>query len=238
MLLVVTLVAAPLHAQSEDDDGTIHFDPTITDEQFEQFSLIVGQAIYATPVEPARATGLLGFDVGIAATAVEVDSDSEFWQAATDSDVDKYLFVPRLVVSKGLGAATIAGTYARIPDLDLELWGGSLDFPIINGGIVKPTLAVRASYSTLQGIDEYDCKTYGVEAFLSKGFGPVTPYAAVGRMRVDAEGTIPDVRTLSGEFDSNRYTVGVRLSFLLPKFVVEATQAEERSYSAKVSIGW
>ncbi|HEX9985379.1 MAG TPA: hypothetical protein VGF69_19135 [Thermoanaerobaculia bacterium] len=237
-MVFAALVAAPLHAQT--DEGDINFDPTITDEEFGEFSRIVGQAIYATPVEPARATGLLGFDIGIAVTGVEVDTDSPFWQAAVDNDVtiDNYLAVPRLVVSKGLGAATISGTYARIPDLELELWGGSLDVPIINGGLVKPTLALRGSYSTLQGTDVFECKTYGVEAFLSKGFGPVTPYAAVGRMRVDSEGEIPDVRTLSDQSDINRYTVGVRLSFLIPKFVVEATQAEERSYSAKVSFGW
>jgi hypothetical protein len=39
------------------------------------------------------------------------------------------------------------------------------------------------------------------------------------------------------EFDSNRITVGVKFSLLLPKIVVEATQGEERSYAAKVSFG-
>jgi hypothetical protein len=89
-------------------------------------------------------------------------------------------------------------------------------------------------------VDEYDLKTYGVELFLSKGFGPITPYAAAGRMRSDATGriTIPAVaRELRDEFDQNRYTIGVRLSMLLPKIVIEATQGEERSYAAKVSFG-
>jgi hypothetical protein len=30
----------------------------------------------------------------------------------------------------------------------------------------------------------------------------------------------------------------VKISLLLPKFVIEATQAEERSYAAKVSFGF
>jgi hypothetical protein len=30
----------------------------------------------------------------------------------------------------------------------------------------------------------------------------------------------------------------VRLSMLIPKFVIEATQAEQRSYAAKISVGF
>ena len=44
--------------------------------------------------------------------------------------------------------------------------------------------------------------------------------------------------TLTDKSSLNRYTVGVRLSLFLPKLVVEATQAEVRSYAAKVSIGF
>lgn len=118
------------------------------------------------------------------------------------------------------------------------MYGGALDLPIISGSLVRPTLAVRGVYSTLTGVDRLDLKTYGLELFLSKGFGPVTPYAAVGRARSDAEGRIPELsRTLTDKSDIDRYTLGVRLSLMIPKIVIEATQGEERSYAAKVSFG-
>lgn len=229
---MIALFAVPVQAQ-------IDFDPATTQQQFATFSRLVGQAIYATPVEPARATGFLGFDVGIAASGLQVDPESDYWRAATDSDVTigDYVAVPRLVVRKGISKATISASYANIPDLEVQVWGGALDIPIIDGGLIKPTLAVRGVYSTLRGVDELDTKTYGAEIFLSKGFGPVTPYGAIGRMRVDSTGRINDVVTLTDEADMNRVTVGVRISLLLPKIVVEATQADERVYSAKVSIG-
>ena len=80
--------------------------------------------------------------------------------------------------------------YAKVPDSDIAVCGASLDVPIIDGGIVKPTLALRGAYSMLQGVDEFDLNTYGVEVFLSKGFGPVTPYVAAGRARSDARDVI------------------------------------------------
>jgi hypothetical protein len=247
-LTVLALFALPLAAQTGEDGNDIEFDFTITQAEFAQFSRLVGQSIYATPVEPAGSRGLLGFDVGVMATAVPVDTNASYWTHSVGDDftLSDHVAVPRLVVSKGLSVVNVAVSYAKVPDTDISVIGGSLDVPIISGGLVKPTLALRGAYSTLQGVDNFDLTTYGVELFLSKGFGPFTPYAAVGRMRTDAEGFITGnlpptptpIPALTDQFDTNRYTVGVKLSLLLPKLVIEATQAEERSYAAKVSFGF
>jgi hypothetical protein len=70
----------------------------------------------------------------------------------------------------------------------------------------------------------------------------VTPYVAAGRMKIDASATAPattdtPVQHFTDDSGVNRFTVGVRLTLLFPKISVEATQAEERSYAAKVSFG-
>lgn len=217
----------------------ISFDPEITRDQFAQFSRLVAQGIYATPVEPAHARGLLGFDIGVAATVVPVDTTSAYWENAVDDDftVDDYVPVPRIVASKGLSVATVSASYAKVPDTDITVWGGSLDVPILSGGIVKPTLALRGAYAQLRGVEELDLKTYGVELFLSKGFGPVTPYIAAGLQRSDSVGRVTPTFTLEDESTVNRYTVGIKLSLLIPKLAIEATQGEERSYAAKISFG-
>jgi hypothetical protein len=241
LLIALCAFAAPLHAQSEPD---IKFDQNITQAEFEEFSRLVAQGIFATPVEPARARGLFGFDIGVAVTAIPVDTAATYWTKSTGNDftVSDYVGVPRLVASKGFAVATISGSYAKVPDADLKIWGGSVDVPVISGGLLSPTLAVRGSYSVRQGSENFDLKTYGVELFLSKGFGPLTPYGAVGRARSNATGHVPYLEGTTIDFkdqhDTNRYTVGLKISMLIPKIVVEATQAEERSYAAKVSFGF
>lgn len=234
-------MALPLQAQS----NAIELDPTITDEEFATFARLVAQGIYATPVEPARARGLLGFDIGVAATALPIDPEASYWTRAVGEDfsVSDHVLVPRLVASKGLSFGTISGTYAKVPDSDISMWGGSFDLPLTSGGIASPTIAIRAAYSELRGVEELELSTYGAELFVSKGFGPITPYGAIGYSRSNADALvstgIPDVpdRQLTDESSTNRYTVGVRISLLLPKLVIEATQAEERSYAAKISLG-
>jgi hypothetical protein len=232
--LLIAFAAAPAFA------GDINFNPNISQADFRKFSLIVGQSIFATPVEPARAQGIIRFDVGLAATAVKIDTGSPYWSNAVTNDfsANGYVGTPRLVVAKGFGSGTVYGTYAKVNGSDAKMYGGGLDTPIINGGLVRPTLALRLSYARLTGIDVFKQKVYGGELFLSKGFGPVTPYVAAGKMRTDSTGTINPTLTLKDTSTINRFTVGARLSLFLPKIVVEVTQAEVRSYAAKVSFGF
>jgi len=193
-------------------------------------------------VQPARASGLLGFSVGIAAAAVPIDTKAAYWtNSVTGTRLEQkgYLAVPRLVASKGFGAATISGMYASRGDI--KMYGGALDIPVVRGSLATPELALRGSYSTLSGIDAFKMKTYGLEAFLSKGFGPVMPYGAIGRQRNNANGSVTlgtVTRTLADRSNVTRYTAGVRLSLLLPKITVEATKAEVTSYAAKISFGF
>jgi len=238
------LAALPLRA------ADFNFTDATTQAEFQKFSRIVGQAIFATPVQPARASGLLGFDVGVAANVVNVDSNASYWLHSVSSGSNilvhgNYVGVPRLVVSKGFGFGTVSGMYAKVSNSDIKTYGGALDVPVLRGSVVIPEVAFRGSYSTLSGADVFKQKVYGAEFFVSKGFGPVTPYGAVGRMRTDSTGypsslnpTFAAVPPLIDRSNFNRYTVGLRLSLLVPKIVIEATQAEVRSYAAKISVGF
>ena len=202
--------------------------------------------MYATPVEPASARGILSFDVGVAVTAIPVDTGASYWEHAVRDDftVSDYVAVPKVVASKGFSLFTVSASYAKVQDSDISILGGAVDVPLIKGGIAVPSLTVRGAYAQLQGVDNFDAKSLGVEVFLAKGFGPITPYVAAGRMRAETNAdrtppfpTVAPVPPIAHESDFNRYTAGVRISLMVPKIIIEATQAEERSYAAKLSFG-
>ena len=90
---------------------------------------------------------------------------------------------------------------------------------------------------TLRGIDVYRLNTYGLELFLGKGFGPATPYASYGRQRSDARGTAGTIE-LHDRSTIARYGAGVQLNLVVVRVAVEATQAEARSYAARVTFGF
>ena len=220
----------------------IHFDNTISPEDFAKFSRIVAQGIYCDPIQPARASGLLHFDIGIGATLVKIDQNASYWKKSVPKDIvvsGGYVGVPRLIVAKGYGGGTISASYAKISDTGVKIYGGSLDMPIIRGTVATPEVSLRGVYTKLSGVDVFKLKSYGYEAFVSKGIGPVTPFVSVGRMTSNAHGSFDSVNfTLNDKSNINRYSAGVRVSLLVPKIVIEATQAEQRSYSAKISFGW
>ena len=89
----------------------ISFNPAITPAEFSKFSRVISQGIFPTPVQPARTTGLLGFDIGIAATALRIDTKSSYWLNSVPSASNfvhgSYAAVPRLVVAKGLDRKSV-----------------------------------------------------------------------------------------------------------------------------------
>src|SRR5438093_13624866 len=91
---LILLIAAPVFGADD-----ITFDPAITQDEFRTFSRIVAQGIFATPVQPARTTGILGFDIGVAATAVKGDAKASYRQhaVAATSNLQPHgsAFVPR-----------------------------------------------------------------------------------------------------------------------------------------------
>ena len=231
-------LAVPISAQD------FSFDPAITQSEFRKFSLIVGQGIYPTPVQPGGNRGILAFEAGVAAVAIPVDENASYWTRAVDEDITTsgYLLAPRIVVSKGLGFGSISGSYAQLTHSKVKMFGGTFEVPILGGSTVTPSLAVRGGYAQISGVEELDLKTYGAEVFLSKGFGPFTPYAAAGVTRTDSRGVIaatthtPEI-VLEDTSNKPRYTIGVQLSLVVPRIVIEATQGEQRSYAAKISLG-
>ena len=173
---------------------------------------------------------------------MKIDTASSYWlhsvPAGSDFVHGSYAAVPRLVVAKGFGLGTISASYAKFSNSGVKTYGGALDLPLLRGSVVTPEVALRASYATVTGVDVLKLKTYGLEGFVSKGFGPFMPYAAYGRMRTNSRGFIATGVTLNDRGDNDRFTLGVRLSFFIPKFAIEATQAEQRSYAAKISVGF
>lgn len=206
--------------------------------------MIAAESIFASPVDAPAQTGLFNFEIGIAAAAIEVDESEAYWQKSVADDVlvDGRLLVPRLVVTKGIGFATLSASYGAVNDTDARVLGGSIDLPLLRGGILRPTLAVRGVYSVLQGVDEADLTTYGVQALVGKGFGPLTPFAGYGRMFAQSEGRI-EVPTfapvvLESDIDQDLLTVGAKLDLALVKLVIEGNRGEQWRYGARVAIGF
>ncbi len=191
--------AAPVRAA----DNDIQLSGTLTREDFRSLTRQLGFAASYFPLAPAAPLGILGFDVGVEATAVKISQNSSFWQRAVqDSNPPSYLVIPRLHAQKGLPFnLDIGASYAAVPSSDISLIGGEIKWAILSGGVVAPAVAVRLSGTKLFGGSQVHLETYSVDLSISKGFLFLIPYAGIGQLLVNSRTDSAAIRLANGGVD-------------------------------------
>lgn len=252
-LFLTTLLVLGLSGTAMAGDYDIDFgDDLAAAEAINQnFGDIVREAGIITAyrgIAPAEPLGLLGFDVGVESTFVDIDTST--WEPiidAGDSDPPSVLPIPRIHVRKGLPFnIDVGASYSQIPDSNIEILGGEVQMALLEGTMATPALSVRGHYSTLEGVDDLDIETYGVDAVVSKGFAMLTPYAGTGILEIDGKYTGDNSALRPGGIfeledqskSETRVFGGVQISLAVLAITLEAEYAEVPSYSGKLSINW
>ncbi|BCA78701.1 hypothetical protein [Desulfuromonas sp. AOP6] len=220
----------------------VRFLDTLGNATFEDFVKEAGVVTAYRGLAPAEPQGITGFDVGVEVSAIDIQSS--IWdQVVTSGDAPDYLAVPRLHVRKGLPFNLDVGAiYSEIPNSNIKLYGGEVQWALLEGTMATPALALRGSYSTLEGVDDLSLKTYAADAVISKGFAMLTPYAGVGVVQIegkyDGSDPILQAELKDQDFTETRYFGGVQFALLLARVTVEAEYLENPVYSMKLSFGW
>jgi len=135
----------------------------------------------------------------------------------------------------------VGASYTGLPDSDISLLGGEIQWALLEGSVATPALALRGHYSQLIGVDDLDLKAYGADLVVSKGFAMLTPYVGVGTIYAEGEytGSLLANQTLdSHDYTSARYFGGVRIALALLQITADVEYVEQPVYSLKVGLGW
>lgn len=206
-------------------------------DNFRLLSEDLGAALSYKPVAPGEPLGLLGFDVGIEATATDLQNSGAYRLATGSSQ--NFLIVPKLHAHKGLPwRLDIDAFYSTVPGSNIDLLGGALGVALLEGGITTPALTLRASATRLSGVDELNFDTKSVELTISKGFAMLTPYAGIGRVDVNSKPTGIAAAALTEEsFNLNKLYAGLNINLGLVNLAFEADKTgDANSYSAKFGL--
>lgn len=211
-LLALTLM--PYATQAGDFD----FDfgqGSLSQADFKSVAEDIAATFNSKSLAPAEAMGITGFGIGVFASYVKTD-DSGAWQRLIGENVDEIGLVG-IVAQKGLPfGIDVGASYSQVPGEDAKLFGAEIRYAFLEGGVATPGLGVRASYSKLSGVDEIDYDSFGMDLSISKGFGPLTPYAGVGYVwsKISVEDETADVALDNENVDEARVFIGLRLSAL------------------------
>jgi hypothetical protein len=207
---LILLLLSPVAAQADFD---FDIQPGATQEDFESIAKDVSALFNSKTLTPAEPMGITGFGIGVYGSYLETKS-SGAWDRVTGQKVDEIGMVG-IVAQKGLPLGIDVGaSYSWAPDADVKMFGAEVRYALLEGGVATPAIGLRGSYSTVSGVDEVDFDSYGIEIAISKGFGPLTPYAGIGQvwseLKPDSEFGLD-----KEEVDNTRVFVGARLSALV-----------------------
>lgn len=231
-LLLLLFVAVP--AQAADDIDNLG---ALAQDEFAGLSEDLNAIMAYRATQPAEPLGIIGFDMGVDASLIDVEAEGA-WATASGDDVSR-IPTGRLSVTKGLPFGfDVGASYSSIPGSNVKVLGGQLRYALVEGGVVHPAIGLRAAYTRLEGVDDLDADTRSFDVSISKGFGPLTPYAGYGRVWGDFD---PDASTGLERVETaeNRAYAGLRFSLLVMQFSLEAERMGDRAgYTAKLGFGF
>ena len=215
-------------------------DPGASASDLNEFHVEFASAAHFYPRHGAGQLGVTGIEVFADLSASEELDDGDAVKRALSGDLPAGIFaVARVGARKGLpGRVNLGLTYGEVLDGDIGLWAGELQWSIIDGGLVKPSVAWRLTATRFEGSSIYEADSYGMDVYVSKGIGPLNAYAGIGL--IDSEGVF---RRSSGErFEADEtmtvYFAGAVLDFLIPKLTVALEKGESLQAALRVGFGW
>ncbi len=207
VLGVVPMVAGALDAEFDLDGNQVN------QEDFESMAEDITAVLNYKALGPAEPLGLVGFGIGAFASYVATEDDGP-WRRVTNDSVDEIGMVG-IAAQKGLPLGLDVGlSYAYIPGADADVIGGEVRYALLDGGLAQPAVALRGTYTVLTGVDDFDFDAYGLDISISKGFGPLTPYAGAGYVwsRYEIDESVQGLQDT--DVDESRIFIGLRLSLL------------------------
>lgn len=225
-VLVITpflLLAAQANAADNIDSIT-----GMAQTAFRSFSEDLSAATSYKALIPAESMGITGFDVGVEVSATSLANKAEFNTACGGCGADK-IIIPKVHVHKGLPFGMDVGLMmASVPNSNIKLTGAEFRYAIVEGGMALPAVAARLTYSKLDGVNELDMNTTGLELSVSKGFAMVTPYAGIGQNWVKSN-PASSTGLSSEDYTQTKTYVGVNVNLGLMNLAFETDKTGDSS---------
>lgn len=200
-----------------------------TQAGFDAFSGELGGAMLYRALAPADPLGLIGFDIAVQGTTAKFGGQD--------------VIIPKLKFQKGLpGNLDISGYYVPLPTggvagvgADGTAYGAALSYAIWEGGVAKPALAIRGSYTATDIPGVIAANTMGIDLTISKGILLLSPYAGIGLVNMsttDSSGTgCGGGGCSSYSSQATRYFAGANLNLKIMDIAFEVGQTGDNQFT-------
>lgn len=207
----------------------------LTQAEFQTLSENMAAVTTYKAIAPAEPLGITGFDLAVGLSRTAIDDEIFEISSVGDWDISSVPLV-RGSAQKGLPfGIDVGGSLAMVPETDIIVMGAEIRYALVKGGVATPAVAIRAAYSTLQGVDELEFDNKSVDLSISKGFITFTPYAGIGQ--VFSESTAVGVAGLDKvDVDETRIFAGLNINLGMNIGLEIDSMAGYQTYTAKLGL--
>ena len=164
-------------------------------------------------LSPARTLGSAGWEVSTGVGFTQLHAPAVWRKASFGKGVFTETVTPSLRASKGLPLGLEVGlTYGALDNAAAQFAGAELRWSLVPGkSSALPGVGLRLASTRLTGIDNLRLSNVSYDLIVSKAFGSVTPYVALGQVETEARasgGTL-----MRESFSQRRVALGGQLNF-------------------------
>lgn len=173
------------HLDPAVENCSMVIDPSLTQAEWHTFTKQAGAILSFKSLASARTLGSMQYYIGIDQGRTPVDQRDPAWiNTFTHPDetcpLGDAVSFPALRARLGLtDDMDIGGYWTVAPRANYGAAGGEFKYAFLRESGGTPAAAVRAGFTALTGVRDYDFNIYSVEVMASKDFGIVTPYAGI-----------------------------------------------------------
>jgi len=206
--------------------------------EFRLLSEDLGGVVSSKSYVPSAPMGVTGFDLAVNVTGTSLQN-RDLFDRTSSSTIPSTFQMINVRAMKGLPwDIDIGASYSYIPGTDIKVYGGEVRRALVSGGVLTPSISMRGTYSRLEGVDQLEFDTWGVDFSISKKIFVVTPYGGAGYVWVTSEPQ--NVAGLRKEtFGVPKVFAGVRASLGVAGFTFEVDRTGEAvTYGLRFGVGW
>lgn len=160
-------------------------DPSLTQDQWHTFAKQVGAISSFKSLASAKTLGTLNFHVAIDYGSSPVNQHDPAWintfvHPDADCPLGDKIAYPTIRAGMGVAENMDVGAYWTVaPGANYGAVGGEFKYAFLRESENLPAAAVRASFTALTGVPDFDLNIYSVDILASKQIALISPYIGI-----------------------------------------------------------
>ena len=241
-----------LHINPRWKECSFEIDPSLTQEEWHQFTKEVGLVAYYRPLIDAKPLGKWNFEISVLQWNTKIDDHDNAWNNTfVHPDSAHYLKegprlgIPGLGGRIGITDKIDVGVYWTInPNANYGIYGAQVQYNFLNRPEKSWAASARLNYSSLYGPEDLDLRIYGIDLITSKEFKiysdwiSVSPYVGVSGFLSSTRETTEKVDLKNENLIGAQGMVGVTARIKFARLGVEYNISRTSTLSFKIGVGF